>query len=185
MANGKKATPESERAPLVEDEHVSLTSAAASTDGTYVWKGWLGKSPRAGFWRIYPTPELDEFIEIAESDIVYSKPFSETIAPLGGSVIVFKATARLYGANNNGVEARAAFLKGDITHKAAMAPQVNAPALSIGGGGSIGGGLGDTDYTEGFWCNVSMFFAGSTHVVDDGVCTLASGKLCGTVRLLP
>ena len=178
MADGKKSTSENDGAALREDELVRLTGAAAATDGTYVLTCWLGKSPRTGFWRIYATPELDEYIEIAETDIVYSKPLNEAVAPLGGTVIVIKASARLHGATTIAVEARAAFLQGDITHKVVAGSQMDTAALG-------GGGLGDKDYTQGFWCNVSLFFACSTHVVDDGVCTLASGKLCGTARLLP
>ena len=180
MANGKKGNPESDREPLQEDELVRNTGEAASAHGTYVLKGWLGKSSQAGFWRIYPTPELDEYIEIAESDILHSKQFHEAVAPLGGTAIVIKATARLQGGYNVAVDARTAFLQGDITHKVMAGTQADAAAMTIGGGG-----LGNKDYTKGFWCSVSMLFSCATHIVDSDVCTLASGKLCGTVRYLP
>jgi hypothetical protein len=177
MATTRQSTPESDRPALREDELVRLT-AAAGAHGTYVLTGWLGKSPEAGFWRLYPTPELDEYIEIAENDIVFTQPFNHAVAPLGGTAIVIKASAQLRGVSTDAAEARAAFLQGDITHNTIAASQMNATALSIGP-------LGNKDYTKGFWCNVSMFFACATHVVEDQVCTLSSGKLCGTRRFLP
>lgn len=69
MASERKPHPENEREALREDDLVRFTGGAACTHGTYLLKEWLGKSPQAGFWWIYPTPELDEYVEIAESDI--------------------------------------------------------------------------------------------------------------------
>jgi hypothetical protein len=138
----------------------------------------LGKSPEEGFWRLYPTPELDEYVEIAEADIVFSRPLSEAVAPLGGTAIVINASALLRGVSTDRAEARAAFLQGDITRNAVAALQTNAVALSTGT-------LENKNFSIGFWCNVSILFACGTHVVHDVVCTAASGKLCGTARLLP
>jgi hypothetical protein len=147
-------------------------------------QGWIGQSARKGHWRLYPTPDLKSFVEIAEDDIVMTKPIATEVSPLGGTVVVLKSTAKLHGEGGLSVDARAAYLRGDITKDlSSVASNPTAFLASIGTG--PGGGLGDVSYTEGFWCDVSMLFSCTTHVVDDDVCTLASGKMCGTVRFLP
>jgi hypothetical protein len=146
---------------------------------SYTISGWLGKSTHKGYWRLYPTPELDEYVEIADADILLRREVDKTQSPLGGTVLMIKGSAELHSAGSARVDARTAFLQGDITADFSTR-SVSELASQIGGGG-----LGNKDYTKGFWCNVSMFFACTTHVVRNPVCTTASGKLCGTARFLP
>jgi hypothetical protein len=142
-------------------------------------KGWFGKSTHPKYWRLYTTPELSSYVEIAEEDILTRHPIETTVSPLGGSILVIKSTAELRGMGATSVIARDALLHGDITTE--MLRKTSSDIQSF----MVGVGLGDVSYTEGFWCDVSMLFSCTTHVVDDDVCTLASGKMCGTVRILP
>jgi hypothetical protein len=144
-----------------------------------VIKGWFGKSAHPGHWRLYTTPELNSYVEIAEDDILLRRPVETSVSPLGGTILVIKSTAEIRGMGTTTVVARDALLHGDITTE--MLGKAGPDIQSF----MIGVGLGDKSYTEGFWCDVSMLFSCTTHVVDDDVCTLASGKMCGTVRFLP
>jgi hypothetical protein len=173
------------KSSIVPDELVEtlVTDPSVKPDVAIV-KGWIGQSTRTGYWRLYPAPDLKSFVEIAEDDILMSKPIATNISPLGGTVVVIKSTAKLHGEGGLSVDARTAYLRGDVTRDlSSVASNPTAFLMSIGKG--PGGGLGDVSYTEGFWCNVSLLFSCTTHVVDDDVCTLASGKLCGTANLLP
>ncbi|HVC33564.1 MAG TPA: hypothetical protein VNL16_08655 [Chloroflexota bacterium] len=169
------------RKNLVQDELVELLALdpAARNPEYHAISGWLGKSAHQGYWRLYPTPELDEYIEIAEDDILLQRPVSEATSPLGGSVLMIKATAELHSMGSTSVDARTAMLHGDITNDFSTKSGGDLIALMSGTT------LGDKDYTKGFWCSVSMLFSCTTHVVDNWVCTLASGKLCGTRKFLP
>jgi hypothetical protein len=143
--------------------------------------GWLGESTHKGMYRLYPTPELDEFVEFDESAVLGSWPVGKA-APLGGTIVALSSAAELKGMGSETISVKAAsMLGGDSTERFTRV----ASALTSSEALTIGGGLGDKDYTQGFWCNVSLLFACTTHVVDNWVCTLASGKLCGTAKFLP
>jgi hypothetical protein len=92
---------------------------------------------------------------------------------------VIKSTAEIHSRGSTSVIARDALLHGDITTELLGQSPADVQAIMIGSG------LGDTSYPDGFWCSVSMLFSCTTPVVDDWVCTLASGKLCDTARFLP
>jgi len=58
-------------------------------------EGFLGRSPRPRFWRLYQTLDLKSYVEIAEDDIVHSESLETKLQPLGGTVIWVKSGARL------------------------------------------------------------------------------------------
>ena len=166
---------------LDADEFVQLLAPDPQQRGSdhRVIKGWLGRSTQRGYWRLYPTPELDEYVEIAEEHIVLRRSVDTTISPLGGTYLVISSTAEIRSMGTTSVIARDALLHGNIID------ELSGKSISDIQSFMINTGLNDTSYTEGFWCNVSLLFSCTTHIVDDDVCTLASGKLCGTARLLP
>jgi hypothetical protein len=57
--------------------------------------GFLGKSTRPGFWRVYFTAELDDYAEVAEADLVYTQALPSTESPLGGSVAWIRRQAQV------------------------------------------------------------------------------------------
>jgi hypothetical protein len=145
-------------------------------------RGWVGRSTMGDMFRLYPSPELDEYIEIDSVDLLYQVSLDREGNALGGSIIAVRADAELKSMGSETVTARAAaMLDGGLMRQfvATSDPAQLAAAYRSAGP------LNDKDYTKGFWCNVSMFFSCTTHVVDDPVCTTASGKLCGTARYLP
>jgi len=56
--------------------------------------GYLGRSTRAGHWRLYLNAQLSEYVEVAEEDILDRKALPEENSPLGGSVLFLKSDAK-------------------------------------------------------------------------------------------
>jgi hypothetical protein len=59
-----------EQHPLVE---ALVPDPSQGPPNATVLRGFLGKSTTEGVWRLYPTPALDEFVEIPEADILHSQ----------------------------------------------------------------------------------------------------------------
>src|SRR5262249_23923285 len=93
-----------------------------------VLAGWLGASTRAECWRLYLTPELNEYIEVAEADIVHKQSLAPEDSPLGGSVIWVNRDAKLYYVRVTTLESQAEFFAGDILQL--YADQSGYPAMS-------------------------------------------------------
>ena len=55
--------------PLVE----KLVSDPSQHEPTIQLRGWLGKGTVEGVWRIYLTPQLNEYVEVAENDILHTQ----------------------------------------------------------------------------------------------------------------
>ena len=76
--------------------------------------GFLGKSARAGYWRLYLTQKLNDYIEFHEDDVVHSQSLATERNPLGGTVIWVKRDAKLLRTRTTTVQAQAEFFRGDI-----------------------------------------------------------------------
>lgn len=81
-----------------------------------VMSGFIGHSLREGFIRLYLSPRLDSYREIAVADIVHHQDLDHESEPLGGSVIWVKADAQVSRVASD-VEKAAAFLAGEIAAK--------------------------------------------------------------------
>ena len=78
-----------------------------------VMTGYIGRSLRDGFIRLYLSPQLDSYREIPTAGIVHQHELDHEYAPFGGSALWVKAGAQVsYVASDN--EKAAAFLAGDI-----------------------------------------------------------------------
>jgi hypothetical protein len=98
--------------------------------------GFLGKSTRPGFWRLYLTPSMNEFVEIAEGDIIRSQSLTTEQNPLGGTLLWVKRDAELQLTHSTPLKAQAEFLQGDIAASLAGGPGMPGP-LGRGPGGQI------------------------------------------------
>lgn len=100
---------------LKEDEIIArlVPDPATSTDVISL-AGYLGKSARKGVWRLYLTLELNEYLEIAEDDIVHTQPRASD-DPSGGTVVWIKRNATLQRTRTESRQAQAEFLQGDIS----------------------------------------------------------------------
>ena len=103
---------------LKQDEVIArLVPDPADSPDVVAMVGFLGKSSRPRFWRLYHTLDLKNYVEIAEDDIVHSQSLTTELQRLGGTIIWIKSGARLkYSRSESGL-AEAEFMKGEITRE--------------------------------------------------------------------
>jgi hypothetical protein len=77
--------------------------------------GFLGKSTRERYWRLYLTATLNEYVEFARDDVVHSHALESDESPLGGTVVWLKREANLQHTQSASREAQADFLRGSIS----------------------------------------------------------------------
>jgi hypothetical protein len=118
----------------VSVESISLTPDIDWVDdhwpGAVVRVGFIGKSSRAGRWRLYTHPDLTVYIEFAESDVLNVASLPKAMSPLGGSVIWFKALAKLQRVSSRSHEEQTGFLEGSLTARFLRSAQ----GVNVGGG---------------------------------------------------
>jgi hypothetical protein len=79
-----------------------------------VLAGFLGKSTREGYWRLYVSLQMNEYIEIAENDIVDTQPMGEE-ETVGGSLVWVRHDAVVEFTVSGPLRAQGEFLQGGIT----------------------------------------------------------------------
>jgi hypothetical protein len=83
-----------------------------------VLEGYLGKSTDAGRWRLYLTPQLDQWVELEDGDILHS----EKLADEQGSRVWVRQGVELTHVQANAQRVQAEFLAGPIAGAAAAGP---------------------------------------------------------------
>jgi hypothetical protein len=113
-----------------------LAPDASEVPDVRVLAGFLGRSARRGHWRLYLTPNLNDYVEFAEDDVVHSHPLETDENRLGGTLVWVRRDANLVHTKAVPHEAQADFLHGDIATRHLVAMR---------GGGRLGlqiGGFG-------------------------------------------
>ena len=101
---------------LNEDELIkNLVPDPSQVPDARMLFGFLGKSSREGYRRLYLTPELNEYVEFQEEDVLHTLSFATPENPLGGKVVWVKREANLFHTRTASREAQADFLRGDIS----------------------------------------------------------------------
>jgi hypothetical protein len=77
--------------------------------------GWLGKGTDEGLWRLYLTPQLDEYVEFSADSVVHTQPLQKEQSALGGSTVWLKAGTALNHTQVVQRQVQADFLSGGIT----------------------------------------------------------------------
>jgi hypothetical protein len=130
MAEQKKPVAKRE---LKQDALVErLIPDPAKPSDVVVLNGFLGASDRAGFWRLYLTQDLKQFVELAESDIVHNEPIPTTLSPSGGTTLWVKSDAKIEHTSTTTRQAQAQFFAGDIA--SGLSAAASPAALSPRGG---------------------------------------------------
>src|SRR5262245_16689131 len=88
----RNGEPERDKRGLQQDPLVERLRSDPSQPPAVEYQGFLGHSEKEGYWRLYLTRALDDYLEIAENDIVDQKPRSDR-DPDAGSCIWIKAAA--------------------------------------------------------------------------------------------
>lgn len=76
--------------------------------------GFLGKSARSGYWRLYVTARLDDYLEIPDDAIVHCDSLATPQNPLGGSRIWVPRSATFDRVQTVSRQTHAEFLQGDF-----------------------------------------------------------------------
>lgn len=95
---------------LVDD----LTSESGEVTPTIQLTGWLGRGKREGAWHLYLTPQLDEYVEFSQNDVVRTEAVPEDQPGRGATMVWLRAgTVLQHTSVTRNVQA--AFLTGEIT----------------------------------------------------------------------
>lgn len=105
-----------ERRELREDELVErLAPDIGEARPLTVLPGILSRTQRDGYFRLYLTYTFDHYVEIAEEDIIYSKPIPASASSVGGTLLWIRSSAPLQYTQITSRQIQAEFLKGSIT----------------------------------------------------------------------
>jgi hypothetical protein len=97
--------------PLVEQ----LVPDPGNPQPTIQIAGWLGKGTEEGFWRLYLTPQLDQYVEFSADSVVHTQQLEKEQSALGGSTVWLKAGTPLNHTQIVKRQVQADFLSGGIT----------------------------------------------------------------------
>ena len=101
---------------LVQEPFIEiLVPDPASLPDVILLAGFVGKSNRAGYFRLYLTPQLNEYLEILQTDVVHQQTIPPTSNPLGGTLIWVKREAQLTHTKVATAQAQSQFLQGSIS----------------------------------------------------------------------
>ena len=139
--------------------------------GALVRFGFIGKSSRAGRWRLYTHPDLTDYVEFAESDVLNVTEVSNAQSPLGGSIVWFEVDAKLQRVSSRSHEEQSGFLKGPVTAGFLRSAQ----RVNIGGGGFSTETIVETIIS--FFASCPSYWIGCT-----GECTVQCGETIPGVR---
>jgi hypothetical protein len=104
------------RKDLKQDQLVEqLLPNPAEPQATIQLRGWLGKGVQEGSWRLYLTPQLDEYVQFQDKDILHMQPIPAEQSPLGGTLIWLPAGTSLQHTRVATRQLQADFLSGGIT----------------------------------------------------------------------
>ena len=90
----------------------------AKPQETLMLKGFLGASSETNHTRIYTDPTLEDYVDVANSDIVHSEPVSKEESPLGGFYVWVKKSAEALTGKAGSERKKAKFLEGPIAAQA-------------------------------------------------------------------
>jgi hypothetical protein len=77
--------------------------------------GWVGKSTKEGFWRLYLTPQLNEYLEFSDQDVMHTQSLQAEQSPLGGTTVWFRPGTIMRHCRLAARQVQVDFLSGAIT----------------------------------------------------------------------
>jgi hypothetical protein len=127
----RKKTPALSPDALVE----KLVLEPGKLKGLRVELGFLGRSDRAGYWRLYRSPELGDFIEVREADVRHSQSLESDRNPLGGTILWLSRTALVTRVTIDSAPSQSDFLQGSLMRT--FLPGTGIGGLRPGGGAAV------------------------------------------------
>jgi hypothetical protein len=92
----------------------AVATAAPQTPSVRAVTGYLAKDPQEGQWRLFLTPDFDQFLTIREEDIVGSQLLATDANPMGPNVVWIKSDANLQHTKTESRQVQAQFLNGSL-----------------------------------------------------------------------
>lgn len=138
MPNPKppQVTGDASKPDLREDELVSkLVPDPTQQAGVVVLSGFLGRSPREGFQRLYTSPQLDAFVEIPADAIVHRLTLTPDQSAYGGTTVWLRAGTQVTYTRTTSTQLQAEFLQGPIMGSSSAQTAGPSPAIFAGLGG--------------------------------------------------
>jgi hypothetical protein len=114
-------TPEDERASSLrpDDLVAQLVPDPSDVQSLIVLSGFLGRSAHSDYWRLYSTAAMNEYIDIAESEIVHSVQSAAGSRPLSRTILWLSPSAQVKYCRTSARTVQAEFLRGPITQRSA------------------------------------------------------------------
>jgi len=150
--------------------------------GVTTYIGLLGRSQKEGYWLLYLTLDMSQWVEINEADIVHSEQLPPERSPfgsLGGTQVFVKQNASLITSKTVSKTHAANEPPDDFDLDVQLGGGVSAPAISLGTTiGNIPRGTCDTCRTQCDTC------PGDTCITCGGTCHTACGTCvtCATCQ---
>lgn len=94
-----------------------LVETGVSQEDVKVVVGFFGESDSAGYKRLYLNLELNEYLEIPTTNILYTFSLRTSENPLGGTMIWIKKELNIKHVRLSSLQTQNDFLKGDIMDK--------------------------------------------------------------------
>lgn len=114
--------PNSNIKPKIDAFTAKVVGDPANPQETLLLTGFLGASSDPNYTRLYTDITLDQYVDIATSDIVHTEPLPKEESPLGGSYVWIKKQAEAVQGAAGPERRKARFLEGPIAAQAAGAP---------------------------------------------------------------
>ncbi|PFO90859.1 hypothetical protein [Bacillus cereus] len=106
---------EKEKKQFLPDDLIQeLVKNGVPQEDVKVVVGFLGDSDSAGYKRLYLKLELNEYLEIPTTNILYTLSLQTSENPLGGTMIWIKKEPNIKHVRLSSLQAQNDFLKGDI-----------------------------------------------------------------------
>ncbi|MGS0685530.1 hypothetical protein ACVBEQ_10330 [Nakamurella sp. GG22] len=98
-----------------EDEVVAkLVADPGAVPDLQTLVGLLGRSDRPGYWRLYLSPQLDEYVECRTDDVVHLEKLGAGPGALGGTMVWLDRKATVQHTRPTAPTMQGEFLQGDI-----------------------------------------------------------------------
>jgi hypothetical protein len=111
-----------------------LVSDPSKIPDIQVLVGLLGRSSQAETWRLYLTPQLNEYVEFNAQDVVLTHPLAAGQSPLGGTMVWLRRDATVKYTRTGTLQAQADFVRGDIMSRFMTRPGMQEMTSGAQGG---------------------------------------------------
>jgi hypothetical protein len=92
-----------------------LVPDPATPPDAMVLSGLVGHSMKAGYWRLYLTLQLNDYVEFSEKDVLHHQQVPPELNPLGGTLVWLRREANVLHTRTTTQQVQGQFLQGNIS----------------------------------------------------------------------